>query len=253
MTESAPLLELVGLRRAFGRLAVIDDLSLSVPRGQALGVVGPNGAGKTTVLNLISGVLRPGAGVIRFAGEDVTYRNAAERARAGIGRTYQIPRPFGEMTVFENTLVGPMFASGRRGAAAHAAAAGALERVGLADKANKLAGSLPLLDRKRLELARALAASPTLILLDEIAGGLTEHEVPAVVETVQQLLAEGVTVIWIEHIVHALVAVVDRLICLANGRLLADGPPREVLASAEVVDVYLGSTFDPELPEVRRT
>jgi branched-chain amino acid transport system ATP-binding protein len=239
-----PLLEVRGLAKRFGRLVVAADISFAVAPGEALGVVGPNGAGKSTMLNLVNGVLRPDAGSVTFAGADVTGLGAAARCRAGIGRSYQVPRPFGGMTVFENVLVGATFGAGRRRQAGYQAAGAALETAGLLGLADRPAGSLRLLDRKRLELARVLATDPRLVLLDEIAGGLTEAELPALVETVRGVRERGVAVIWIEHIVHALLAVVDRLMCLASGRTLALGEPRAVLRSPEVVQVYLGSTID---------
>ncbi len=241
-----PLLRVTGLSKRFGRLIVLDDVSLALRPGEALGVVGPNGAGKSTMLNLLSGVLRADAGSVWLDGVDLSHADAATRSRAGIGRTYQIPRPFLDMTVFENVLVGATFAGGRRGKAAHEVALESLATAGLLHRANVPARALRLLDRKRLELARALATRPRLILLDEIAGGLTDVETPALVETVRSLRDGGVAVIWIEHIVHALVAVVDRLMCLAVGRTLAVGSPQEVLANQQVHDVYLGSTVEAE-------
>jgi branched-chain amino acid transport system ATP-binding protein len=245
MTE-APLLEVTGLTKRFGRLVVVSDLSFAVAPGEALGVVGPNGAGKSTLLDLVSGVLRPDAGTVRLDGTDVTRTDAAHRCRAGIGRSYQVPRPFGGMTVFENALAAAYFGGGRRGREAYDLAGGALATAGLLGRANALAGSLRLLDRKRLELARALAGAPRLLLLDEIAGGLTEAEVPVLVETIRGLRAGGVTVVWIEHVVHALLAVVDRLLCLAGGRLLAEGDPAAVMASPQVREVYLGTAPETE-------
>jgi branched-chain amino acid transport system ATP-binding protein len=241
-----PLLEVSGLAKRFGRLVVAADISFAVAAGEALGVVGPNGAGKSTLLNLVNGVLRPDAGAVTFAGADVTGLGAAARCRAGIGRSFQIPRPFAGMTVFENVLVGATFGAARRQHAGYQTAGAALETAGLLALADRPAGSLRLLDRKRLELARVLATEPRLVLLDEIAGGLTEAELPALVETVRAVRDRGVAVIWIEHIVHALLAVVDRLMCLASGRTLALGEPREVLRNPEVVQVYLGSTIEAE-------
>jgi branched-chain amino acid transport system ATP-binding protein len=237
-----PLAELEGVTKRFGGLVVIDDLSLAVAPGEALGVIGPNGAGKTTMLNLVAGELKPDHGRIRLDGRDVTGTRADRRCRLGLARTAQVPRPYAGMTVFENVLVAAVFGAGRPLVERLAAtlAADALERTGLLDRANALAGSLTLLDRKRLELARALASRPRLLLLDEIAGGLTEAEVHVLVQTVTAIRAEGVTLIWIEHIVHALVAVVDRILAMNFGRRIAEGPPREVMASHEVQEVYLG-------------
>jgi branched-chain amino acid transport system ATP-binding protein len=241
---SGPLLDVSGLGKRFGHVVVAEDVSFSVAEGEILGVVGPNGAGKSTLLDLISGVLAPDLGSIGLGGQDVSRHGAAARARAGIGRTYQIPRPFAKMTVFENALVGGTFAGRRRGEAAELALA-ALRRTGLLAHANEPAGTLRLLDRKRLELARALAGRPALLLLDEIAGGLAEHEVPQLIDIVRELRDEGVAVIWIEHVVHALLSCVDRLMCLSVGRVLAMGDPHEVLTADPVREVYLGT--DPDL------
>jgi len=230
------------VRLRFGALQVIDNLSVQLAEGEAVGVVGPNGAGKTTMLNLLAGQLRPDAGRIRFNGRDVTALGARRRCQLGIARTYQIPQPFPGMTVFENALVGATFGSpGRSDAEAAAAAVAGLERTGLLGRANRLAGSLTLLERKRLELARALATGPRVLLLDEIAGGLTEPEVHELVAVVGELRAAGVSILWIEHIVHALVRVVDRLVAVDFGRKLIEGRPEAVLASPEVRDVYLGA------------
>jgi branched-chain amino acid transport system ATP-binding protein len=250
---TAPLLEVAGVGKRFGRLTVLDDVSFSVGAGEAFGIVGPNGAGKSTLLNLVNGVLKPTAGTVSFDGADVTRTDAAARCRAGIGRSYQIPRPFGGMTVLENALVAASFGGGHTGRAATDCAWRALDTAGLAGQADLPAGSLRLLDRKRLELARALATEPRLVLLDEIAGGLTEGEVPALVETVQGLVRQGVAVVWIEHVVHALVAVVTRLLCLTYGRVLAVGDPHDVLADPQVVEVYLGSTIGADDPVVEET
>jgi branched-chain amino acid transport system ATP-binding protein len=250
---SEPLLEVAGVGKRFGRLTVLDDVSFSIAPGEAFGIVGPNGAGKSTLLNVVNGVLRPDAGSVRFGGADVTRAGAATRCRAGIGRSYQIPRPFGGMTVFENALVAASFGGGHSGRAAADCAYRALETAGLADAADTPAGSLRLLDRKRLELARALATEPRLVLLDEIAGGLSEAEVPTLVETVRDLGRAGVAVVWIEHVVHALVAVVTRLMCLTYGRVLAVGDPHQVLADPQVIEVYLGSTIAGDDPVVEET
>jgi len=238
------LLEIDAVSKAFGRVVVADSLSFTVARGETLGIVGPNGAGKTSLLDLIGGDQSPDSGTIRLDGRDVTDVPAHLRARLGIGRTYQIPRPFGGMTVFENVLLGATFAGHPADGSAHdpaGAAVEALVRTHLIDRANLPAGALPLLDRKRLELARALATGPSLLLLDEIAGGLTEHEVADLVETVKRLRAEGVTIVWIEHVVPALMAVVDRLIAMSAGRALKDGAPADVMADPVVQAEYLGA------------
>jgi branched-chain amino acid transport system ATP-binding protein len=238
---TSPLLELDQVTKRFGRIVIAEDLSLSVGPGDTVGIVGPNGAGKTTLFGLISGDLAPGAGEVRFAGRTVTKLGAAARCRLGIGRTYQVPRPFGDMTVFENLLVAAQQGGGLRRRASYAAAVGALERTGMSGQANVAAERLGLLQRKRLELARALATQPTLLLLDEVAGGLTDPEVAQLVEIVRGVNAEGTTVIWIEHVVRALTAVVSRLICLSGGKFAGDGDPATVLADPAVREVFLGS------------
>lgn len=239
---AAPLLRLSGVSRSFGALVVTDDLSLDLPEGQALGILGPNGAGKSTLFNLIGGGLRPSQGTIQFAGRDITGLPPHERARLGIGRSYQIPHPFAKMTVFENLLVGASFgdATPRAASEKEARCVQILHQTGLLSKANRLAGSLTLLERKRLELARALATSPRLLLLDEIAGGLTEAECYSLVETIKSVHQQGTTIIWIEHLVHALLQIAERLIVLNFGRLLADGAPQAVMASAAVREIYMG-------------
>ncbi|MEX0958608.1 MAG: ABC transporter ATP-binding protein [Burkholderiales bacterium] len=234
------LLALHGISKRFGALKATDEVSFELEEGEALGILGPNGAGKTTLFNLISGDLKADAGRVFFAGADITRLPPHWRCRAGIGRSYQIPHPFSGMTVFENLLVAAVFGGGRREADATFACADILDRTGLGRKANQLAGTLTLLDRKRLELARALATQPRVLLLDEIAGGLTEHEARELVATIQGVRDQGVAIVWIEHVVHALLACVSRLIVLNFGELIAEGDPREVMASSEVQRVYMG-------------
>jgi branched-chain amino acid transport system ATP-binding protein len=237
----AVLLSFEGVSKNFGALKVTDNLSFEVEKGEALGVLGPNGAGKTTVFNLITGGLAPNAGRIQFNGRDITKLTPHERCRAGIGRSYQVALPFEGMTVFENLLVGAMFGdSGRSEHEANDRCVELLDRTGLLDKANRMAGSLTLLDRKRLELARALATRPELLLLDEIAGGLTEQEAHALVDLVNDIRAQGVSIVWIEHVVHALLAVASRLLVINFGVKLAEGEPRTVMASPDVNRVYMG-------------
>ena len=239
-----PLLGLERVGHRFGRVVAAEELSLSVPRGAALGVVGPNGAGKTTLFSLIGGQLQQQSGRISLDGRVLDGLSPAARARLGIGRTYQVPRPFGRMTVFENALVAANHTAGLSGRAADRAAYAALRRTGLAELANERAERLGLLSRKRLELARALAGGPKLLLLDEVAGGLTEPEVVELVGIIRGLRDDGITVVWIEHVVHALTRSVDRLICLAQGRILADGEPAAVLADPAVREVYFGVDID---------
>lgn len=237
------VLELVGVSKQFGTLTVLDSLNASVGRGAALGVVGPNGAGKTTMLNILAGDLAPTQGKVLFNGSDITHMPSHERCQIGIGRTSQIPRPFEGLTVFENVLVGATFGrnKARITTTQHEASMNALDRVGMTGKANVLAGQLTLLERKRLELGRALALEPSVLLLDEIAGGLTELEVLELVDTIMTIRKSGVTLVWIEHIVHALLKVVDQLLAIDYGKMLMIGDPQEVMSSPAVQSVYMGA------------
>jgi branched-chain amino acid transport system ATP-binding protein len=244
---ASPLLELEHVTKRFGRVVIAEDLSLAVAPGDTVGIVGPNGAGKTSLFGLISGDLAPNAGQVSFAGRTVTKLDSAARCKLGIGRTYQVPRPFGDMTVFENLLIAAQQGGGLRRRASYAAAVAALERAGISSHANEPAERLGLLQRKRLELARALATQPTLLLLDEVAGGLTDPEVAQLVEIVRGVNADGITVIWIEHVVRALTAAVSRLICLSGGKFVGDGPPSAVLAEPAVREVFLGSEVSAAL------
>jgi branched-chain amino acid transport system ATP-binding protein len=241
------LLELDHVTKRFGRVVIAEDLSFTVGPGDTVGIVGPNGAGKTSLFGLISGDLAPDAGNVRFAGRTVTRLDAAARCRLGIGRTYQVPRPFTDMTVFENVLVAAQQGAGLRRRASYAAAAEALERAGMTGEANLPAARLGLLARKRLELARALASRPKPLLLDEVAGGLTDPEVAQLVDIVRGVNADGIAVLWIEHVVRALVPVVQRLTCLAGGTFVGDGVPAEVLADPAVREVFLGSQITASL------
>jgi branched-chain amino acid transport system ATP-binding protein len=235
-----PLIELHGVSKSFRSVRALDDVSLTLDEGEALGIVGPNGAGKSTLLNVIAGTVKPDGGRIVFAGSDITRLPGHRHCAVGISRTFQIPRPFGGLTAYENVLVAATFGRERR-AGSEGACAAALEQVRLSHKANALARSLTLLERKRLELARAIVTEPRALLLDEIAGGLTEPEIVELVATVAELRARGVSVLWIEHIVHALLSVVDRLLALVQGHKLLEGEPHAVISSAELRDVYLGT------------
>jgi len=241
---SSDLIEIKDLNKSFGSVVVAQSLSFAVKKGEAFGIVGPNGAGKSTLLNLINGNEIQDSGDIIFDGSNVNRLKPAQRSSLGISRTFQIPRPFADMTVFENVLVATNFAPQRENAKKRQQnAIAAIERTGLSDYFNTPAGKLRLLDRKRLELSRAVASEPKIILLDEIAGGLTDSELPALLNIITELKKDGVTIVWIEHIVHALVSVVDRLMCIAGGNVIAIGEPREVLASPKVIEIYLGNDF----------
>ena len=226
---TATVLSLQDVTCTFGAVTVADAVSFQVPQGQALGVIGPNGAGKTSLFNLITGTLAPDSGSIQFAERDVTRLNAAQRCQLGVARSFQIPQPFAAMSVFENVLVGAWHGARMSRHQAQHTVIEVLQQTGLAERSNDLAGKLTLLERKRLELARALAAQPQLLLLDEIAGGLTEHECHSLINTISAIRETGVTIIWIEHIVHALLAVVERLIVIDFGKLIADGDPGAVM------------------------
>jgi branched-chain amino acid transport system ATP-binding protein len=231
-------LSLESLSKAYGALVVADGLSLDVEKGEILGVLGPNGAGKTTLFNLIAGTVRPDSGRVAFEGRDVSRLDAAARCKLGLARSFQVPHPFGGMTVFENVLVGAVFGGNPRDPEGRALAV--LELTGMRAKANQLAGGLTLLDRKRLEMARALATDPKLLLLDEIAGGLTDSECASLLAAIRDIHAAGVTIVWIEHVVHALLSVAKRLVVMNFGKIIADGLPDQVMASREVKSVYLG-------------
>jgi branched-chain amino acid transport system ATP-binding protein len=234
------ILELDGVSKRFGALKVADDISFAVGEGEALGIIGPNGAGKSTLFNLVTGNIATDSGSVRFRGEDVTRMPPMARCLSGMGRTFQIPQPFEKLTVFENLLVAGAFGSRKRESEVTDRCAQILVDTGLIDKANVPAGGLSLLQRKRLELARALATQPKLLLLDEIAGGLTEGECRSLVATIRAIHASGVAVIWIEHVLHALNSVVERLLVLHFGKVIGIGKPDEIMASREVKEIYLG-------------
>jgi branched-chain amino acid transport system ATP-binding protein len=235
------MLELASLSRAFGGLVVIDKLDLKVQQGEILGILGPNGAGKTTLFNMIAGVMPPSHGRVLFGERDVTPMKAWDRCRLGIGRTYQIPKPFTHMSVFENVLAAAVHGGNMTLAQAKNEAEAVLKRTELAHRALLPAGQLALLDMKRLELAKALALKPKLLLLDEIAGGLTEAECEVLLDTIRHVHDSGVTIIWIEHVIQALRRLVTRLAVLAGGNFIAMGAPEDVLADHRVKQAYLGT------------
>jgi branched-chain amino acid transport system ATP-binding protein len=236
--RTMPFLALERLNKRYGALVVTDAVSFDVAKGEIVGILGPNGAGKTTLFNLVAGTVRPDSGRVIFKDQDISTGDAASRCKLGISRSFQVPHPFNGMTVFENILVGATF--GRAAANAEAHALKVMDITGMKAKANQLAGSITLLERKRLELARALATEPELLLLDEIAGGLTERECQSLLSAIRDVHASGVTIVWIEHVVHALLSVAQRLVVLNFGKLIADGKPDAVMNSRDVKSVYLG-------------
>ena len=235
-----PILELDHVVKSFGSLKVTDDVTFSVEPGEALGIIGPNGAGKSTLFNLITGNVRVDAGRVSFEGADVTRMQPMKRCYAGVGRTFQIPQPFEKLTVFENLVVAASMGSQKAESEVTDRCAEILVNTGLIERANALAGGLGLLQRKRLELARALATDPKLLLLDEIAGGLTEAECISLIETIRTIHASGITIVWIEHVLHALNAVVQRLLVLNFGKVVDIGTPEAMMASSAVREIYLG-------------
>lgn len=238
------ILALSSISKRFGAVVVADGIDLSVTEGEALGILGPNGAGKTTLFGIITGTVAPDSGRVLFRGNDITTLAPDRRCRAGIARAFQVPQPFGGMTVFENLVVAAAFGQGKHERDVYAVSVDIIERCGLTAKINRSAGALTLLDRKRLELARALATGPSLLLLDEVAGGLTEHECHQLVALIGDIRKSGLTIVWIEHVVHALTAVVDRVVVLHGGGLIAQGDPHSVIRSPQVAEIYMGIAAD---------
>jgi branched-chain amino acid transport system ATP-binding protein len=244
MAMNAPILALDKVSKRFGAIIVAEDIDLTLAEGESLGIIGPNGAGKTTLFGIVSGTVAPDSGRVLYAGRDITQASPAQRCTMGIGRSFQIPLPFAGMSVFENLVVAAAFGAGHRERDVYDGCMDILERCGLAEKANRRSGSLALIDRKRLELARALATSPRVLLLDEVAGGLTERECHALIDLIADIRRGGVSIVWIEHVVHALLASIDRLLVLHNGAFIAEGDPHVVIRSPEVSEIYMGMETD---------
>jgi branched-chain amino acid transport system ATP-binding protein len=233
------LLEVQGLTRFFGGLRAVGDLSFGVEAGEILGLIGPNGAGKTTVFNLVTGAIRPSSGTVRLDGRDVTGRKPHVLARLGIARTFQIVKPFPGLSVKENVTLAAFLRHPRR-ADAERAAGEVLERLGLAPRGARLAGELTLMDQKRLEMAKALATGPRLLLLDEPMGGLNPSEVDVASELVQGIRKGGVTVVLVEHVMKAIMRISDRVLVMRQGERIALGSPAAVVKDPEVIAAYFG-------------
>jgi branched-chain amino acid transport system ATP-binding protein len=230
-----------GIVKRFNALVAVAGVDFRLGRDVAVGIVGPNGAGKTTLLNVLAGTYAPSAGTVRFQGADVSGLDAASRNRLGIARTHQVPRPFANMTVFENVFVAASMGGELAGTHAFDAAIESLRSCGMLELGNRRAETLGLLDRKRLELARALATAPKALLLDEIGAGLTDAEAGELVAIIRGLRERGIAIVWIEHILHVLLQIVERLVCMDAGAIIAEGAPDVVLANPAVIDAYLGS------------
>jgi len=240
------ILSFKNVNAGYGRVQILNDLSFEVKKGEVYGVIGPNGCGKTTMFNALIGLIIPTKGEIIYDGKNVTKMKASTRCQLGIGRTYQVPRPFEGMSVYENCLVAAVHGAGHSEKEGRRVALDALKLTELYDKREVRAGELTLLDRKRMEIARALGTEPKLLLLDEVAAGLTEAEVQDVMKMVANLKAAGYSIIWIEHVIQTMVESTDTLMCMAQGHNLIVGKPREVMNSKLVEEVYLGGVEDDE-------
>jgi branched-chain amino acid transport system ATP-binding protein len=238
-------LEVRGLGRRFGGLQAVSDVSFSVEPGTVLGVIGPNGAGKSTLINLITGHIRPSTGKVLVGGEDVTGRKPWVVARSRVARTFQIVKPFRDLTVRENVAIGSMFGHGRARSAQEAIAGAdtVLERVGLGGRGDSAPGDLSVADARRLEFAKALAMNPQLLLLDEVMAGLRPGEIQPTLDLILSLKQEGVTILVVEHVMKAINAVSDRVLVMHEGARLMEGPPEQVMRDPRVIEAYLGERY----------
>lgn len=234
------ILSVQNLAISFGNNQVLKSVNFELDDNEILGVIGPNGAGKTVMLNILTGILKPASGRIMFNGQDITDKSVSDRVRMGFGRTFQIPRSFEKMTAYENIMTGGVFGDGMSEKKAGIRACEILEMIGLRDKAYTFAGKLSLLDRKRLEIGIALASNPRVLMFDEVAGGLTESEIAEILDIVRQLKAQGLSIIWIEHVIQTMLHGTDRILLLSDGRDIITGLPIDVMSSKEVEIIYLG-------------
>ena len=241
MSERPNVLNAAAIVKRFGSFAAVTGVDFQVGAHEAVGIVGPNGAGKTPLLSVLAGTYLASAGTVHIEGSDISHLDAASRCRLGIARTHQVPRPFANMTVFENVFVASSMGGGHSRERAYEGCIASLQLCGMLDVANRQAETLGLLDRKRLELARALATDPKVLLLDEIGGGLTDAEAAELVAIIKQLRARNIAIVWIEHILHVLLQVAERLVCMDAGRVIAEGVPEVALAHPAVIEAYLGS------------